>query len=726
MKRLINRSLMRWLIATSGVASLFLGFCVQAAGLLTPRDGRLPALTLQDQEVEVVIAEGYAITRVEQVFANPHAHDLEAIYSFPVPEKGTVAELTLWIDGQPVTGEVMEKQRARQVYEAEKAAGREAGVTEKDDYKTFEVTVYPVRAGQATRIRLVYMQPTFVDSGIGRYVYPLEEGGVDDQKLAFWTANDQVTGRFRFTLTLKSAYPVEAVRIPHHNAQVRPVGDGTWQVLIDNTTAAPASQSSPSPDVVTAVEREAVAATQAALQALEGDPSDRNTPPPVSASNPAFRLDKDIVVYWRHQTGLPGSVDLVAHKPDGSDRGTFMLVITPGDDLQPITEGNDWVFVLDSSGSMQGKYSMLVEGVWRALQQMRPTDRFRLVLFNDRAWELTPGFVTATPEHLSQYRQALQQNYPTNGTNLYAGLEKGLNGMNADRTSAMVLVTDGVANVGELQQRHFLKLLASKDVRLFTFIMGNSANQPLLETLTKASHGFALSISNSDDIVGQLLIAASKVTHEALHGVQITIQGVKTAELAPRMLGSLYRGQQLVVFGHYWGAGEADVRITGKISGQPKSYQTRFTFPEKATDNPEIERLWAYAMILDIQGEMADFGEKADLRQAVVDLGVQYGLVTDYTSLVVMRDEMFRQRGIDRRNQQRLQTESVAQRMRSNRPAVDRRVDTPQPLYSAPRASLGNGSSGSSRSGGSGSFDLAALLLLIPLFWSKRRTLATQ
>ena len=100
-----------------------------------------------EHNVEVVIESGYAITTVEQTFFNPHAQDLEAIYSFPVPEKGTVSEFTIWIDGKPVSGEVLEKKQARQVYETEKQAGRDAGLTEKNDYKTFDISVSPIRAG---------------------------------------------------------------------------------------------------------------------------------------------------------------------------------------------------------------------------------------------------------------------------------------------------------------------------------------------------------------------------------------------------------------------------------------------------------------------------------------------------------------------------------------------------------------------------------------------------
>jgi Ca-activated chloride channel family protein len=234
---------------------------------------------------------------LEQLFHNPHNRDLAARYSFPVPEHGSVAEFTLWIDGKPVTCEVLERQQARQVYEEEKAAGRDAGITEKESYKTFDTRVAPMRAGQDTRIRLVYLQPVQVDTGIGRYVYPLEEGGVDEEKLAFWTANEQVTGQFSFDLRVRSAYPVDAVRMPNQpQAQVQQLDEGEWQIHLGTAVTG--------------------SANGANLDDLEqGQPILQ--PPTHSAGNAVFTLDKDLMVYWRLKAGLPGSVELVAHKPPG-------------------------------------------------------------------------------------------------------------------------------------------------------------------------------------------------------------------------------------------------------------------------------------------------------------------------------------------------------------------------------------------------------------------------
>ena len=647
-----------------------------AAGLLTPSGVDLPPLEIREHHVEVIIEDGYAITTVMQVFANPHDQDLEAIYSFPVPEKAAVGEFTFWIDGEAVTGEVLEKERAREIYEEEKQAGRDAALTEQDSYKTFDISVHPVRAGQDATVRLTYIQPVHVDTSIGRYVYPLEDGGVDEERLSFWTYQDAVSEAFSFNLVFRSSWPVEEFRLPSHpQAAIQQTSDQEWQVSLLSESAA-------------------------AQAANEGE---SNT---ASMAGIAHRLDQDIVVYWRQAQGLPASVELITYKENPQGRGTFMMTITPGDDLAPITKGRDWVFVLDYSGSMEGKYHSLVEGVGRGLAGLNPEDRFRIVLFNNRALEVTPGYQPATPETVQHYMDVLLRHQPDNGTNLYAGLEQGLRSLDSDRSSAVVLVTDGVANVGRVERRDFLDLLEDHDVRLFTFIMGNSANRPLLEGMARVSNGFAMNISNGDDIAGKIMEAAGKVSHQAFHDVDVRVLGVKTGDLTPEHIGSVYRGQQLIVFGHYWGEGEAQVVVDGQVSGEARSYSTSFEFPETATLHPEVERLWAFARIEDLQNRLDYYGEGADLEQAITDLAVEHGLVTDYTSMIVLQKERYDALGIKRFNQKRVEKEQLARQQRAVQKVSNNRVDQGQPMSNNQRPSHNNGG---------GAFGPWMLLLLMPL-----------
>ncbi len=680
---------------TKIASTMALGLCCLispafGAGLLVPANSAdQSGLQIKSHDVSVAIEDSYAITEVNQVFHNPEATDLEAVYRFPVPDKGAVSEFTVWIDGQPVIGEVLEKEQARTIYQEEKAAGREAGLAEKNKHYNFEIKVTPVRAGQDTRIRLIYMQPVDIDTGIGRYVYPLENGGTDDAANAFWLEKTTVQERFSFDLKLRSAKSVSGIRLPAHpNASISNSDDQNWQASLSNIVAG--SQQT--------AENESELAQSAAIQ-----------------SSNAGSLDTDIVVYWRLAPDTPASVDLITYKQADKDTGTFMLTLSPGNDLAPITEGRDWMFVLDMSGSMQGKYATLVDGVQRALGQLSPQDRFRIFRFSDRSEELTRDWVIANQAEVVHWSDRLAATQTNGGTNLYAGLTKGLRAIDADRTSVIVLVTDGEANVGVTEKKKFLELMEKRDVRLFTAVMGNGANRPLLQAMAEVSNGFAVSVSNSDDIVGKLLEFTSKVTHEAMHDIDLKISGVKTRDLTPKVTKTLYRGEQLTVFGHYKGSGEAQVILSAKVSGERKVYKTRFDFPVQSDRNPEIERLWAYASIRDMQDMIDYLGDDSEYRSAIVDTAVEYGLVTDHTSMIVIRDEQFTERNIERKNRDRRNREVNAAQQRQSQPVQNTRVDQSTPAFGGSRASHSNGSGGA----GGGSVGIL-MVLLLPLMVVRR------
>ncbi|MCP4329136.1 MAG: VWA domain-containing protein [Alphaproteobacteria bacterium] len=631
-----------------------------AAGLLAPADGSRANIEIKTHNVTVIIENSFAITTIDQVFHNPHPQALETVYSFPVPEDAAVAEFTYWIDGQPVIGEVLPKEKARQVYETEQQAQREAGLVEQKDYRTFDIAVSQVPAGQDVRTRLVYIQAMPVDTGVGRYVYPLEEGGVDEDRKAFWLLNDQVATEFTFDLRLRSGYPVSDMRLPDHpNALVSRHSEQEWSVRI------------------------------APNQSAEDDGPIQ--PAGIRYPGTAARLDTDIVTYWRLESGLPAGINLVANKAPGDKRGTFMLVVTPGDDLPPISRGRDWVFVLDKSGSMQTKFHTLAEGVAEAVSKMPPDDRFRIFLFDRTASEMTSGFVAASSTEARTALDLLRAVQPDNGTNLYGGLDLGLRAVDADRTSGIVLVTDGVANVGEVRQRAFVDRVRQQDTRLFTVIMGNSANRPLLEAMTGASGGSAVSVSNSDDVVGVVMEALSRLGHEAMTDVELSIEGVRTADVTPSAPGNLYRGQQLSLFGHYWNGGPAEVILKGRIGGEDRVYRARFAFPGEATLNPEIERLWAFSQVDRLLTENDHFGETGDRAQAITDLAIEYGLLTPYTSIIALRPEMYAQYGIERKQGVRRSIEEQAQLRRLSEKIANNRADENSPMFQTARAGHGTG-----------------------------------
>jgi Ca-activated chloride channel homolog len=652
------------LISSMLVASTL---AAQGAGLLKPVGAADAGAHIKSHQVEVTLNNGFAQTVVDQVFGNKTDRDFEAIYSFPLPKQASLSEVSLWINGQEVIGEVIEKERARKIYEEQVEKGNDTALAEKNEYKSFDINVGRIRAGTDTRVRLVYYQPLDIDLNVGRYLYPLAEGGVDDERIAFWETDTVVHETFSFKLKLKSAFPVADVRMPGYDqlAQITKAGDAE-----------------------TGEEYEVL------LEQAEGGAS----------------LDKDIVFYYRLDDSIPARVEIIPYKPSASEPGTFMTIITPAADLQRIQEGSDWLFVLDISGSMNGgKIQMLSKAVEKVLGRMNPNDRFKLITFNDRAHDLTGTFVQATPENVQQWIQNMQQVQANGGTALFAGLKMAYQSLDDDRTTGIILVTDGVCNVGPREHSAFLGLLKQYDIRLFTFVMGNSANQPLMERLAKDSGGFAMNISSADDIVGRMLQAKIKVLHQCMHDVELKFSGERVTGLTPSTFGNLYMGQQLIAFGRYNGSGKLNLTLSAKISGEQKQWNCSVNLPEIDTSNPELERLWALASIDEQMAEIRDTGETKKLRQHIIDLGTEYSLVTDYTSMIVLNDEAAENEGIQRRNYDRVQKERTAQQQRATQPARNHNQD--------------NGSTfGNRRSPGIGTGPVGPLFIGL-IAWLNRRKL---
>ncbi len=637
-------------VFTAGLLLASLMSAGHAAGTLTPKASSHEAIKILDHHVKITINNGFARTEVTQTFFNPNNQDIEAVYRFPLPKSASLSEVTLTMGEHEIEGEVVERGKAETIYESEKQNGNDAGLATKDGYQAFEFRVHPVRAQNETRIRIVYYQPVTIDTGIGRYVYPLEEGGTDDVAAGFWNpVNDIVEGTFSAEVELKSAWPVADVRIPgyENEAQTEKLQEGHYRIRLDR----------------------------------KGQP-----------------LNRDLVVYYRLADDLPGRVEVIPFRDDESGPGSFMMVVTPGLDLKPLNKGADYVYVLDTSGSMSSKLHTLCDGVSRVIGKMSPEDRYRIVTFSTRASDLTGGWKSATPANVEATLKQIG-NLQTNGsTNLYDGISMAMDDLDDDRATSIVLVTDGVTNEGIVDPVEFHKLSKSHDIRIFGFLLGNRSNWPLMRSICDASGGFYAGVSNSDDILGQILQAKSKILFESLHDAEFKIKGVRTFNTTGKMPGKIYRGQQLVMFGQYEKGGEAELVLKARLTGKDKTYRTTFQFPDIDTENPEIERLWALDQIeqIELQANTGKIPED-ESRHAIRDLGLEYQLVTDETSMLVLADEAFQRHGIERHNQQRVARERSAQSARAAAPApTNRRVDSQKPFTSsrAPRHSSGGGGGG--------------------------------
>lgn len=202
----------RWLTAGTMLAAvLMLAGPACAAGLLFPT-GSNRSLAIESQKVEVHITNGIAVTTVTQVFKNDAPQALEALYVFPVPREASVSNFSLWVNHKEVIGEVLERQRAREIYQqVTRVEKKDPGLLEQVNHKTFEMRVFPVPAKGTQKIQITYYQPVEYDSGFGTYVYPLEMGT---------SAVTDLLKEFSLGVDVQSDIPLKRVWSPSHGDAV--------------------------------------------------------------------------------------------------------------------------------------------------------------------------------------------------------------------------------------------------------------------------------------------------------------------------------------------------------------------------------------------------------------------------------------------------------------------------------------------------------------------------
>src|SRR5262245_50380874 len=74
-------------------------------------------LHLDTLRVTIAVVDNTATTEIEQIFDNPSTFPSEESYLWPIPDGATVGKFELWVNGKPMTAELLDKDKARGIYE---------------------------------------------------------------------------------------------------------------------------------------------------------------------------------------------------------------------------------------------------------------------------------------------------------------------------------------------------------------------------------------------------------------------------------------------------------------------------------------------------------------------------------------------------------------------------------------------------------------------------------
>ncbi|MBN1999008.1 VWA domain-containing protein [candidate division KSB1 bacterium] len=588
---------------------LFLSSAVYPQGFFIPGE-RSQAPALISHSLDVAVSNQAAVCHVEQVFENHSASTIEGIYYFPIPQDANVSSFAMWVNGKKLEGELLSRNEARKIYESIVRRNIDPALLEYADYRFFRVNIFPIPPGEERKIELDYNQVLPMTDGLVRFFYPIH----GESKVGH-------TGIMPRPVPDTHRFPVprhrdENLSDPGH----RKPGRQIFQLNISSDICIK-NVYSPSHEID--IDRES---DHRVRVSYEGDRS-KNT--------------ADFLVYYSLDENQLGA-SLLCHHPSGKD-GYFMLLISPKTDMDEADrQSQDIIYVLDTSGSMDGeKISQAKSALEYCLQHMRGDDRFAIVSFSTSVKtfrdELCP-----VRTYRSEALEYIENIRAKGGTNIYAALGQALTfERDSRRLVNVIFITDGLPTAGNTNVDDIVEHVRqqNKGARVFAFGVGYDVNTFLLDKVAQHSRAASDYITPDEDIEQNISLFFDKVANPVLTDLKLDFGDLRTDDIYPAQLPDLFHGAQLVVVGRYKSSGTAGITLSGENRGNPKRYRYRMDFSSER-QNPFIAQLWASRKVAYLMDEIRENGSNQELTKEIEDLCLEYGIMSPFTSFLVQEDDI--------------------------------------------------------------------------------------
>jgi Ca-activated chloride channel family protein len=564
------------------------------------------ALERTSSNVRATLADHVLRYEVEETFRNRGGTVQEADYMYPLPAGAAFQELQLSINGQLVSGEIMDAGHARSTYEEIVRRQRDPALVEWMGYGLLRARIFPINPGEEKRVVLRFQVIAPREGDAIRVDYQRGSG----RTLVASTSDTHDARESSFTLRYPKTGRCNAYS-PTQELQTRSSSGSQCEVNVGGEGAA------------------------------------------VTILIPAPRTDR-------------AAISVLANAP-GSEDGFALITLTPPS-RATTTVPRDITFVLDVSGSMSGRKMEQARAAGKQLLgTLTRADRFRMIDFSSDVRTFRDDFVDATPANIAAATRYLSDLQANGGTNIDGALDLALasprmreddtdeyahhsSHQDAGRLSLVLFVTDGEPTVGERDPAaiaaHAARLRGSQ--RVFTFGLGADVNAQLIEQLALEGHGTAQFVRPEEDVERAVGLVASRLTSPIASDLRVSTQCggsgdgecVRLVHALPEGSVDLFAGQDLVLLTRYSGSGRARLVFDGRSATGAVHWETMVDFPDHERDNAFVPRLWATRRIGWLSAARRQNGPSPEVDDELRTLGERYGIPTELTSYLVQEQQV--------------------------------------------------------------------------------------
>lgn len=596
-------------------------------------DGKKLALPTVKSDYSVDIRGDLATVTVKQRFKNPGEVALNAMYQFPLSKDAAVYEMIMRVGDERIRAQIKKKEEARKTFEKAKKEGKSAALLEQHRPNLFTQEVANLMPGKPVDVTLRYVET--VDKVDGRYqiVVPMVVG--PRYNPADMSKNHLVKS--------DGAEEVDAGVVGPTDAKKQNLPLGAPVSELDAPDTIDPNRVSLQVRIDGGVPVHAIRSATHAIETTELNPRDWQ----VGLAEGRTIANKHFVLSY----GLEGEdtdAGLLAYWDEDYHEGYFSVLVEPPE--KPADEDivqREMVFVLDCSGSMHGQPMDASKAYMRyALKNLRRTDKFRIIRFSDQASEYTTEPQEATDANVEEAIAYVNGLNGYGGTEMTSGIKQALDAPVPDDTVRLVtFLTDGY--IGNEYQ--IIRLVGDKidGARLFAMGVGSGVNRYLLDEMGRMGRGFTKYLDPTKDVDAQAHELARRLQTPVLTDIEVDWGELEAKELTPEKIPDLFAGQSVRVMGRYQKPGTYTIHVRGTSGTRQVDIPVEVTLPDKASDGKAVELTWARRTIKEYMHtlttpERLRTTELTDeqIEEIVTQMGLDYSLVTQWTSFVAVSEKV--------------------------------------------------------------------------------------
>lgn len=589
--------------------------------VLDPEGKEKARCPLKQTTVKAEISGFLSRVNVIQEFENPFNEKIEAVYTFPLPQNAAVDDMTMVVGERTVRGKILRREEAQAVYDAAKAGGKVASLLDQERPNIFTQSVANILPGEKVTINISYVETLKYEDGSYEFVFPMVVGPRYIPGTPVVQGNDSMgTDRVPDASRISPPLVPEGMRVGHDVSLEINIDAG---IPIDN-----------------------LGSKSHVLEVKRDEPRYAH----VKLKNNSVIPNKDFILRYE-VAGQKIQDAVLTHR--SAKGGFFTLILQPPDRIvaEDVTP-KELVFVLDTSGSMSGfPIEKAKESMSLALNNLYPADTFNLITFAGDTHVLFPEPVPATRENLDKAQAFLNSRAGGGGTEMMKAIKAALDPTDSQKHVRIVcFMTDGyVGNdmeiIGEIQKH--------PNARVFAFGIGSSVNRFLLDKMAEEGRGEVEYVALNDDGSVAAKRFHDRVRSPLLTDISIDWNGLPVTDVYPQRLPDLFGAKPLVVSGRFTGSGKGVIRLKGKSGGADVVRELPIDLPENEARHDVLSSLWARNRIDDLMSkdyQGAQNGSmKTDLKEAIVNLGLEFRLMTQFTSFVAVEEMIVTDGGVPRR-----------------------------------------------------------------------------